>query len=127
MHDGIAWHKWEGICDKMELVSGLVIGKWIRHFAGVMTRLVLRMSFLLAGPMVLAEVKLSENPGRIAAYLGDGGVHFPVTNSKDDLKSWARWWANFSSLSLKMILLTSSFRSSLNTSVFFGSREWGKL
>lgn len=90
--------------------------------------LVLRMSFLLAGPMVLAEVKLSENPSRIAAYLGDGGVHFPVTNSKDDLKSWARWWANFSRLALKMILLTSSaFRSSLKTSVFFGSREWGNL
>lgn len=34
-----------------------------------------------------AEVKLSERLARIAGHLGDGGVHFSVTDSKDDLKN----------------------------------------
>lgn len=36
---------------------------------------------------VAGEVKLSERLTRIAAHLGDGGVHFSVTDSKDDLKN----------------------------------------
>lgn len=34
-----------------------------------------------------AEVKLSGTLTRIAGHLGDGGVHFSVTDLKDDLKN----------------------------------------
>lgn len=43
----------------------------------------------LAGSPVSAEVKLSEKLTRIASHLGEGGVHFSVTDSQDDLKNLA--------------------------------------
>lgn len=43
------------------------------------------MLWVAASP-VGAEVRLSERLTRIAGHLGDGGAHFSVTDSKDDLK-----------------------------------------
>lgn len=43
----------------------------------------------LMGSTVLAEVTLSERLTKIAKHLGDGGVHFLVTDSEDDLRDLA--------------------------------------
>ncbi|MEN8678897.1 MAG: hypothetical protein ABF391_02500, partial [Akkermansiaceae bacterium] len=45
-----------------------------------------------------ADVKLSERLTRIAGHLGEGGVHFSVTDSQDDLKDLAGLLDKFLSL-----------------------------
>ena len=56
-----------------------------------MKRIALLSSVLGLGISPLgAEVKLSEKLTRIAAHLGDGGVHFSVTDAQEDLKDLAQ-------------------------------------
>jgi hypothetical protein len=72
----------------MEALKCLANRNRIHQLVG-MTKVpsILLTAGLLAGPMASAEVKLSEKLNRIAAHLGDGGVHFAVTDSQDDLKN----------------------------------------
>lgn len=67
----------------------LARGGVFRQVADVMKKLTsLGMAALLPILPAAAEVKLSERLTRIAGHLGEGGAHFSVTDSTDDLRNF---------------------------------------
>lgn len=72
--------------------SHLLVGHHVemRQGAYVMKKILPVLSaFSLVCAPVQAEVKLSDKLNRIARHLGEGGVHFSVTDSEGDLESLA--------------------------------------
>ena len=61
------------------------------RFYSDMKKIGLLSSVLALGVSPLsAEVKLSEKLTRIAGHLGEGGVHFSVTDAQEDLRDLAQ-------------------------------------